>query len=117
MSLKCPKCGEKYFYDRKICRVCEDKAIYSKLERINENKTQKWNCDIFLECDTLAFGRCKPHDAYTKIASEPKFSNFKTKKDNFWNCDSINKIEDLKIMPITIPILIEKEVHNSLIYE
>ena len=87
MSLKCPICGEEYFYDRKICSTCEYKSINSGLINDDE-KSQKWNCSMFLELESLAFGKYKSNEAYIKIASEPKFSDFKLKKDYNWNCNS-----------------------------
>ncbi|MFX1375214.1 MAG: hypothetical protein ACFFA0_05325 [Promethearchaeota archaeon] len=117
MSLKCPICGKEYSYDKKICQVCEDRLINSGLVCNNENKSQKWNCDIFLECNTLAFGRYKPNDAYIKVASEPKFSDFNTKNVYNWNCDSISEVENIKSPLITIPIIPKRDVNNLLIYE
>ncbi|MFX1373578.1 MAG: hypothetical protein ACFFCE_17145 [Promethearchaeota archaeon] len=117
MSLKCPVCGKEYYYDRKICQVCEERSIYSGLVCTNENKPQKWNCDIFLECNTLAFGRYKPNNAYVKIASEPKFSDFNTKNAYNWNCDSINEFESVKAPLIAIPTISKRDANNSLVYE
>lgn len=130
MPLKCPICGKEYFHDRKICKVCESKSIYSGLAITDENTSQKWNCGIFLEFDTLAFGKHKPNDAYIKIASEPKFSDFKPKKEYTWNCNSIirfkkfftleagiSRLRTIKKLPTTNSRIIKRGISSSFIYE
>lgn len=130
MPLKCPICRKEYFHDRKICQVCEDKSIYSRLVNKEKHKSQKWNCGIFLEFNTLAFGKHKPNNNYIEIASEPKFSDFKQKKEYTWNCDSIfrfknyftlktgiSQLRSIKKLPITSSRTLKKEISNLLIYE
>jgi len=56
MSLKCPLCGVKYSYDRKICHTCEETAINSNLASQDGRHDNKWRCDNFLEVNCLAFG-------------------------------------------------------------
>ncbi|MFX1601700.1 MAG: hypothetical protein ACFFB6_13990 [Promethearchaeota archaeon] len=130
MSLKCPICGKVYFHDSKICQICESKSIYSGLIKNDDNKSQKWNCGIFLEFDTLAFGKHKPDDSYIKISSEPKFTDFKPKKEYNWNCTSqmryrnffdlrsgISQLKSVKKLRFTRSSIFEKETINLLIYE
>jgi len=88
MSLKCPICGKEYYYDSKICQICENESIDSGLINYDENRPQRWNCGVFLEFDTLSFGKKKPDGAYIKIASEPKFFYIKAKEEHPWNCNS-----------------------------
>lgn len=89
MSLKCPFCGEEYFHDRKICQTCEDKSINNII--IPENYTY-----VHYE-QTSAFGRKKPDEAYIQLASEPKFSAFRSKGDYNWKCNPrFRNLDDLK---------------------
>ncbi|MFX1329342.1 MAG: hypothetical protein ACFE91_14530 [Promethearchaeota archaeon] len=130
MPLKCPICGKEYFYDRKICQICENISLYSGLIDNDEIKSQKWNCGIFLEFDTLAFGKHKPNDTYIKIASEPKFSDFKPKKEYVWNCDSkikfrnfftlksgISQLRSIKKIPIPSSRILKEKINSSMMYE
>jgi hypothetical protein len=130
MPLKCPICGKEYYYDSKICQICESKFINSGLTINAEDKPKRWNCGIFLEFDTLAFGKHKPDNAYIKISSEPKFNDFKIKKEYNWNCDSqikeqnffilrsgISALKSVKKVPLTRSSILGKETVNSLIYE
>ena len=119
MSLKCPFCGKEYFHDSKICQTCEDKSnnyglIYTY------KKSQKWNCGIFLEFDTLTFRHQKPDEVYIKIDSEHKFSNFKSIGDYNWNCDPRFRVRNFDIFKSEISPLgtIEKlPTKNSKILE
>ena len=129
MSLKCPFCGNEYYHDSKICQTCEDESNSSGL-LYTYKRSQKWNCGIFTKFDTLTFGHQKSDDVYIKIASEPKFSDFKPKGEHLWNCDSrfrfrnyfnlkygISQLENIKnSLPIDFKIF-EKEKNYSLIYE
>ncbi|MFX1590646.1 MAG: hypothetical protein ACFFC1_21140 [Promethearchaeota archaeon] len=130
MSLKCPICGEEYFHDSKICHKCENNSDSSGLIVNDESKSIKWNCGIFLEMDTLTFGKHKPDDEYIKINSEPKFTDFKPKKEYTWNCNSqiryrnffilkseISRLKRVKKLPYIRYNIPEKESINSLIYE
>ena len=89
MFLKCPICGDKYSYDRKICQRCENQSIISDLTSVGINKSQKWNCGIFLNTSKNPFG--KSFKSYVKIASESKIFNFNRREDNDWNCDDARK--------------------------
>ncbi|MFX1389362.1 MAG: hypothetical protein ACFE9Z_04780 [Promethearchaeota archaeon] len=130
MPLKCPLCRKEYFHDRKICQVCETKLIYSGLIQDDDNKSQKWNCATFLDFDGLTFGKHKPDDANIKIASEPKFSDFKPKNDYTWNCNSISKFKkfltlksgisqmrSIKKLSTINPRFLKREFNNFLTYE
>jgi len=130
MSLICPICGKKYFHDRKICQTCENKSIYSGLTVKEGNATQKWNCGVFLGFDTLAFGKQKVSDRYIKINSEPKFSDFKPKKEQCWNCESeirfrdfyilksgVSRLRNYRNLPNNDLGILRKEVNNSILYE
>lgn len=90
MSLKCPFCGTEYFHDRKICQGCENKSINS----INIPKNYTY---VHYEKNT-AFGRRKPDEAYIKIDSEPKFSDFRSKVDYNWNCNPRFRFHNLVIL-------------------
>ena len=130
MTLKCPICGKEYYYDRKICQVCESKSIYSGLIANERNATQKWNCGIFLESDTLTFSRHKLSDRYIKINSEPKYSDFKLKKGLRWNCEpdlrfrtfyilksEVAKLRNSRNLPNNDLYVMKKEANNSILYE
>ncbi|MFX1502352.1 MAG: hypothetical protein ACFFDH_15435 [Promethearchaeota archaeon] len=130
MSLKCPICGEEYFHDSKICHKCENISNSSELINNDEYKPKRWNCGIFLEFDTLTFGKHKPDDAYIKITSEPKFTDFKPKKEYNWNCtfqkryrdffnlrSGVSQLKSVKKFPFTRSSIFEKQTINSLIYE
>lgn len=130
MSLTCPICGKKYSHDRKICQTCEEKSIYSGLTNKDNEKVEKWNCGIFLELDTLTFGKRKLDDAYIKIASEPRFTDFKHRKDYYWNCDSNfgfrnrviqhiggSSFKTVRNLPFNNSGFIRKDINNFLIYE
>jgi len=88
MSLNCPICGKKYFYDRKICQECEDSSIYSGLITTFGEETQKWNCGIFLEDTNSVFGKRKSFDSYLNIASTPKTLREQNRSINAWNCST-----------------------------
>jgi hypothetical protein len=88
MSLKCPICGSDYDHDSKICLICESKSINSGLISNDKIVSQKWNCGIFLECESVAFGKRKQDEPYYKIASEPKYYNCKPREEYPWNCNS-----------------------------
>jgi hypothetical protein len=122
MPVKCPFCGKEYYYDRKICQTCENKANESR--NIPENYTY-----IHYE-QTSAFGHQKPDELYVKIASEPKFSDFKPKRDYIWNCNErfkfrdffdlkygISQLDAIKKLPIIDLKIFEKEKNYLLIYE
>lgn len=130
MPLKCPICGKKYYYDSKICHECEDYSKYSGLTNIDDYYIQKWNSGVFLEFDSIVFGRQKADDAYIQIASEPKFTKFKHRKDYDWNCESnirfrnyitqkdhFFQLNALKHLNIENSRITGKEINNSLIYE
>ena len=122
MSLKCPICGKEYNHDRKICQTCEDKSIDS----INIPESYTY---VHYE-QTTAFGHPKADAFSIKIASEPKFSDFRSKEENIWNSNSIIKFRDFFILPngtsqlktikklpaVDLKIF-EKEKNYSLIYE
>jgi len=130
MSLKCPICGKKYFYDRKICQTCESKSIYSGLTIQEWNMAQKWNCGIFLDSDNLVFGKRKLSDKNIRITSEPKFSDFKPKKEHHWNCDpnvrfknfymlksGVSRLRNYRNLPNNGLNFVRKGVNNSILYE
>ena len=130
MPLKCPICGKEYFYDSKICQMCENKSHYSGLINNDVNKSQKWNCGIFLEFDTLTFGKHKSNESYIKIASEPKFLDFKPKKEYIWNCDSkikfsnfstlksgISQLKIIKKLPRSSSRILKEKINSSIMYE
>jgi len=99
MSLNCPICGKKYFYDRKICQECEDSSIYSGLITTygDGEEIQKWNCGIFLEDTNSVFGKRKSFDSYFNIASTPKTLREKNQSKNAWNCSTTitnNKVSE-----------------------
>jgi len=130
MSLKCPICGKEYYHESKICQSCENRSINSELIESNENKSQQWNCGRFLEFKTLAFSKYKLNEIYIKIVSEPKFSDFKAKKDYIWNYDSkkrlrsfynpksgISGLKNINKLRITGSKALKQEINNQLIYE
>ena len=90
MSLKCPFCGTKYYHDRKVCQKCENESINS----INIPKNYTY---VHYE-KTIAFGRRKPDEAYIKIDSEPKFSDFISKLDYNWNCNPRFRFHNLVVL-------------------
>ena len=126
----CKSCSSRLMESRKICPTCENKSKPNRSNIKEESITQKWNCGIFLEFDTLAFGKCKPSDSFIKITSEPKFSNFITKKDRTWNCDSnvrfinlnylksgISKLKKYRNLQFRNSNNLLKGLNASLIYE
>lgn len=130
MSLICPICGKKYFHDRKICQTCESKSIYSGLTDKEGNANQKWNCGVFLGFDTFAFSKQKVSDRYIKISSEPKFSDFKLKKEQCWNCEleirsrgfsilksGVSKLRTYSNLPNTELNFVRKGTNSSILYE
>ena len=129
MSLKCPICGKEYYYDSKICQACEDESNNSGL-LYTFKKSKNWNCGLFLEFENLTFDHQKPDEVYIKIASEPKFSDYKPKVEYIWNCDSrfrfknffnlkygISQLEAVKKVSLMDLKIFEKEKNYSLIYE
>lgn len=130
MSLRCPICGKKYYYDRKICQDCEDYSKYSNLTNIDEFYIQKWNPGVFLGFDSIVFGKQKVNDAYIKIASEPKFRKFKLRKDFKLNCksnirfnnyctekDYFSQLRPRKDLRTESSRIFGREANNLLIYE
>ena len=101
MSLKCPFCGTEYFHDRKVCQKCENESINS----INIPKNYTY---VHYE-KTTAFGCRKPDEAYIKIDSEPKFSDFRLN-----GISQLKTIKEVSLMDLKI---FEKEKNYSLIYE
>ena len=59
MEIRCPICGKKYCYDRKICQDCEDYSINSGAADFEGNRNHKWNCSVFLEINSLAYKTSK----------------------------------------------------------
>lgn len=129
MSLKCPICEQEYYYDSKICQTCEKESNNRGL-LYTFKRSQKWNCGIFTEFDTLTFDHQKPDEIYIKIASEPKFSDFKPKGAYIWNCDSrfkfrnffnlkegISQLETIKNYPPIDLEIFKQEKNKALIYE
>ncbi len=57
MSLNCPICGTKYYYDMKVCQPCEDSSSYSGLILNDGNK--EWKSDVFLNSNHFVFGKKK----------------------------------------------------------
>jgi len=130
MSLKCPFCGNEYYHDRKICQICEDKAVNSGLVYNEDDGPQRWNCSEFLGIDTLAFGRRKHDRAQIKIASEPKFSDFKPNVDYNWNCDprfrlrnfytlksELSQLRSIEKLSLTVPEKLRREISAQTSYE
>ena len=105
MPLKCPICEEEYFYDSKICQSCENESN-NRGFLYTYKRSQKWNCGIFTEFDTLTFGHQKPNEVFIKIASEPKFSDFKPK--------GLNTIKQFPAIDLKI---FKQEKNKALIYE
>jgi hypothetical protein len=101
MSLKCPFCGTEYFHDRKVCQKCEEESI----NNINIPKNYTY---VHYE-KTIAFGCRKPDEAYIKIDSEPKFSDFRLN-----GISQLKTIKEVSLMDLKI---FEKEKNYSLIYE
>ncbi len=97
-GLKCAICGKEYFYESKICRECEEYAIYSgltKSEIFVEASTinfYKWNCDRFIHKGTIPIIRSGSKRIDFCITKEPR--NYKNKGPThyFWNSDSAIKL-------------------------
>ena len=104
MSLKCPFCGKEYYHDRKICQTCEDKSNDSLF--IPENFTY-----VHYE-RTTAFGRKKPDEAYIKIASEPRLSDFITTGGYIWNCNPRFRLKNLAYLKSEISQLRATDTKN-----
>jgi len=130
MSLRCPICGKKYYYDRKICHDCEDYSKYSGLTNIDEFYIQKWNSGVFLGFDSIVFGKQKVNDAYIKIAPEPKLRKFKLRKDFRWNYESnirfnnycterdyFSQLKSLRDLKTEGSRFFRRETNNFLVYE
>jgi hypothetical protein len=96
MEIKCPICGKKYHYDRKICQECEDYSIYSGLADINNKKNHKWNCSIFLGCDTIAFKTSKTWELTKNLTPEPENFAIHEKELYDWNCETVNRSKGYK---------------------
>jgi hypothetical protein len=130
MSLKCPFCGNEYYHDMKICQICEDKSVNSGLVYNEVDGPQRWNLSEFLGIDTLAFGRRKHGRTHIKIASEPKFSDFKPNTDYNWNCDpryrlrnyyslksELLQLRNIKNLSLTVPEKLKREISAQTTYE
>lgn len=95
MSLVCPICGKKYYYDSKICQACEDSSTYSGLIIAFGEENQKWNCGIFLEDNNSVFGKRKSYESYINIDSIPKTLREKNLSIHAWNCSTAMKSNNL----------------------
>ena len=93
-GIKCRFCGKEYFYDSKICRECEEYAIYSGLVKSeifvenSGNKFDKWDCSGNLNKESLSTVKSRNKRIYFCITEEPR--NFKPKNSTqyIWNSDS-----------------------------
>ena len=93
-GLKCAICGKEYFYESKICRECEEYAIYSSLTKSDifvedsANKFYKWNCNRFIHEDTIPVIRSDSKRIDFCITKEPRNYKAKNPTDYVWNSDS-----------------------------
>ena len=93
-GIKCRFCGKEYFYDSKICRECEDYAIYSGLTKTgifvdsSGNKFDKWNCSGNLNKGSFPSISLSSKKLYLCITKEPR--NYKPENSirHIWNSDS-----------------------------
>ncbi|MFX1457388.1 MAG: hypothetical protein ACFFDB_18635, partial [Promethearchaeota archaeon] len=92
MEIKCPICGKKYHYDRKICQECEDYSIYSGLAEDKKKTNHKWNCSIFLGIDTSAFKVSNTCELIKDLTPEPANLITKVRRIYDWNTEAINRI-------------------------
>ncbi|MFX1428358.1 MAG: hypothetical protein ACFFBE_18025 [Promethearchaeota archaeon] len=86
MEIRCPICGKKYSYDRKICQECEDYSIYSNLCDIHDD--HKWNCSVFLTINSSAFKTSRIRDLTKELSPEPNNLAIQERKLHSWNCSS-----------------------------
>ncbi len=123
MEIKCPVCGKKYKYDRKICQECEDYSIYSGLAKVDGKISHKWNCAVYLGLDTITFKTGKISELTQELSPEP--INLAVEKRNFyyWNCESINQLckkEKRSLSPVTLGDFsthVRNKTNSSLFYE
>lgn len=87
MSLKCPICGKKYYYDAKVCKNCEDYSIKSNLIFDESNKRFNWNCNRFFDDNRSIFSG-KSIRTQVKLLPEPKDMRIILPQFYEWNCDS-----------------------------
>ncbi len=104
MEIKCPICGKKYHYDRKICQDCEDYSIYSGVAKIGDKNNHKWNCSVFLGIETLAFRASKFCDSIKNLTPEPNNFIINERKLYDWNSETASRFKRKKEgFPINIP--------------
>jgi len=109
ISLKCQLCGKEIYYDRKVCRNCEDDAIKSGLNELSEGIHKKWRCDNFLELTSLVFGSrletVTGGGPSEKLPRLGKLENF----DYDWN--NLSSFSNPKML------INEQKINNFLIFE
>ena len=96
MEIRCPICGKKYQYDRKICQECEDYSTYSGLADINQKKNHKWNCSVFLGFDSIAFKTSEICELTKNLTLEPNNFAIIEKELYDWNCETVNRSKGYK---------------------
>ncbi|MFX1479387.1 MAG: hypothetical protein ACFFCI_14740 [Promethearchaeota archaeon] len=111
MEIKCPICGKKYSYDRKICQECEDTSIYSSgADFINELE-HKWNCSIFLDFKSIAFKPSKFCDLTRELSPEPNNLAIYEREPYNWNCDPSYQLFRKKEKPSTMLTIGDFSIH------
>ena len=90
MEIKCPICGKKYKYDRKICQDCENYSIYSGVAEIGN---KKWNCSVFLGIETMAFSTNKTFKSIKKLTLEPRNFITNERKSYDWKTKDVSRFK------------------------
>lgn len=123
MDIKCPICGKKYSYDRKICQECEDYSIYSGLTNFNGENQHKWNCSVFLGISSTAFKISKIIDLTKDLSPEPNNLAIHERETYEWNCEPNHHFyrkKETNYTPLTLGIfstIIKNKTDSHLLFE
>ncbi len=124
MEIKCPVCGKKYHYDRKICQDCEDYSVYSGVADIGDKTNHKWNCSVFLGIDTTAFRKSRTSESIKDLTPEPESLAINERNLYDWNSEAVRRFKPKKeSIPIVFPSKkfftpnIKNKSNSSLFYE
>jgi hypothetical protein len=128
MRLECPICGKEYDYESRICKECEDYAIYSQSTLKNTILGEKWNCAMFLDQSNYVFGRRSidniPHKTPVelfelKVGQAPFYNwnvGLKKKEENYADQHLLDyqTVEALKLDEL---LAFDKKLNLYLVYE
>jgi hypothetical protein len=123
MEIRCPICGKKYSYDRKICQECEDYSIYSGVYDVDGKKYHKWNCSVFLKISSSAFKTSKIRELTKELSPEPNNLVIHEREIYDWNCEPNHHIyrkKETTYTPLTLGVfstIMKNKTDSHLFFE